>query len=86
LVKTAKENGFEGLQLNTWFKNNTAQRKIIDSELRNTTDENKRKELIDRKKELLTGSQVEYMKKVPKTGQRKYVTEMQRRSAMPGNE
>ena len=29
---------------------------------------------------------VEYMKKVPKTGQRKYVTEMQRRSAMPGNE
>jgi hypothetical protein len=86
LVKTAKENGFEGLQLNTWFKNNTAQRKIIDSELRNTTDENKRKELINRKKELLTGSQVEYMKKVPKTGQRKYVTEMQRRSAMPGNE
>lgn len=86
LTTAAKDNGFSALDYGGWFKNMTAQRKIIDAELRKTTDKVKRKELLDKKEKLLTATQVNYMKQVPKTARKRYVKEMRKRKALPGGE
>jgi len=83
LTQSAKDNGFTGLAYGSWISNLTAQRKIIDAELRKTTDQAKRRELRTRKKELLSGTQAQYMKQVPKTGRERYVKEMKQRKALP---
>ena len=86
LTASAKDNGFSALDYGGWFKNMTAQRKIIDAELRKTTDKTKRKDLLDKKEELYTASQVQYMKQVPKTARKRYIDEMHKRKALPGEE
>jgi hypothetical protein len=86
LTATAKDNGFSALNYGNWFKNMTAQRKIIDAELRKTKDKAKRRELLDKKEKLYTASQVQYMKQVPKTARKRYIDEMRKRKALPGEE
>ena len=83
LTATAKDNGFSALDYGGWFKNLTAQRKIIDAELRKTTDKIKRNELLDKKKQLLTATQVNYIKQVPKTARKRYIEKMHKRKALP---
>lgn len=84
LSAQAKDNGFTALDYGKWFKNMTAQRKIIDAELRKTSDKKERKKLRERKQELINASQIQYMKQVPKTARKHYMNQMEKRKSLPG--
>jgi hypothetical protein len=82
LTTIAEDNGFTGLEYGKWLKSTTARRKIIDAELRKTTNISERKKLREEKKEIITQSLSKGVKQLPKTGRKKYIDEMKSDKAL----
>jgi hypothetical protein len=83
LVESAKDNGLSALDYGPWLENLTAQRLIVNAELRKTSDPARRKELLERKRMLIRASKEQLRQQVPKVGMRQFVDEIRRRGQLP---
>lgn len=82
----AKNNGFSALNYGAWIGNITGQRKMIDSELRRTTNKAERRSLLSQREELLKATQVSNIRQVPVVARERYVKEMKRKGSLPEGE